>query len=65
MLPNDVFVRNLLPVEIMPSYMQSISEVFLLTYLSEGLIDVMIFKYLEGIYINKAVIAVLAIVLSL
>jgi ABC-2 type transport system permease protein len=50
------------PVEIMPSYMQSIAKVLPLTYLSEGLRNAMIFKYPEGIYINMAIIAVLAVV---
>lgn len=50
------------PVEIMPSYMQSISKVLPLTYFSEGLRHAMIFKYPEGIYMNMAIIFVLAIV---
>jgi len=50
------------PLEFMPSYLQSISRVLPLTYFSEGLRFAMIYKYPEGVYINMAVVAVLAVV---
>jgi ABC-2 type transport system permease protein len=50
------------PIEIMPSYIQSISKALPLTYFSEGLRNAMIYKYPEGIYTNMAVISVLALV---
>lgn len=50
------------PLEIMPSYMQTISRVLPLTYFSEGLRYAMIYNYAEGVYTNMAVVAVLAVV---
>ncbi|MGQ9641935.1 MAG: ABC transporter permease [Candidatus Bathycorpusculaceae bacterium] len=50
------------PLEIMPSYIQSISKALPLTYFSEGLRNAMIYKYPGGIYANMAVISVLAVV---
>lgn len=50
------------PVEIMPTYMQSIARVLPLTYFSDGLRYAMIYKYAEGIYTNMAIIGALAVV---
>ena len=50
------------PLEIMPSYIQSISKVLPLTYFSEGLKASMLYHYPEGVYINMAIVAVLAVV---
>ncbi|MCJ7561314.1 ABC transporter permease, partial [Candidatus Bathyarchaeota archaeon] len=50
------------PIEIMPSYIQTISKILPLTYFSEGLKYSMLYKYPEGIYFNMAIVAVLAVV---
>jgi ABC-2 type transport system permease protein len=50
------------PIEIMPSYIQTISKALPLTYFSEGLKYSMLYKYPEGIYFNMAIVAVLAVV---
>jgi ABC-2 type transport system permease protein len=50
------------PLELMPSYLQTISKALPLTYFSEGLKYSMLYKYPEGIYTNMAIIAVLAVV---
>ncbi len=50
------------PLEIMPSYIQTISKVLPLTYFSEGLKYSMLYKYPEGIFTNMAIIALLAVV---
>lgn len=50
------------PLELMPSYIQTISKVLPLTYFSEGLKYSMLYKYPEGIFTNMAILAVLAIV---
>lgn len=50
------------PIEIMPTYIQTISKVLPLTYFSEGLKDSMLYKYPEGVYFNMAIVAVLAVV---
>jgi len=50
------------PLEIMPSYVQMISKVLPLTYFSEGLKHAMIYQNPEGVYINMAIVAVLAVV---
>ena len=48
------------PIELMPSYIQTISKVLPLTYFSEGLKYSMLYKYPEGVYFNMAIVAVLA-----
>jgi len=48
------------PIEVMPSYIQTISKVLPLTYFSEGLKYSMLYKYPEGVYFNMAIVAVLA-----
>jgi ABC-2 type transport system permease protein len=50
------------PLELMPSYIQTISKALPLTYFSEGLKYSMLYKYPEGIYTNMAILAVLAVV---
>jgi len=50
------------PLEIMPSYVQMISKVLPLTYFSEGLKHAMIYQNPEGVYLNMAIVAVLAVV---
>ncbi|HKZ95318.1 MAG TPA: ABC transporter permease [Candidatus Bathyarchaeia archaeon] len=50
------------PLEIMPSYIQTISKALPLTYFSEGLRYAMIYKYVEGVYTNMAIVAILAVV---
>jgi ABC-2 type transport system permease protein len=50
------------PLEMMPSYIQSISKVLPLTYFSEGLRYAMIYNYAEGVYTNMAIVAVLAVI---
>ena len=49
------------PLEIMPSYLQSISRVLPLTYFSDGLRYALIYRYTEGVFTNMAVITVLAV----
>jgi ABC-2 type transport system permease protein len=49
------------PLEIMPPYLQTISKAMPLTYFSEGLKHAMIYKNPEGVYINMAIVAVLAV----
>jgi len=49
------------PLEITPSYIQTIAKVLPLTYFSEGLRYAMIYKYPEGIYTNMAIVATLAV----
>jgi ABC-2 type transport system permease protein len=50
------------PLELMPSYLQTIAKALPLTYFSEGLKYSMLYKYPEGIYANMAILAVLAVV---
>ncbi len=50
------------PLEMMPQYLQSISKVLPLTYLSDGLRYSMVYNFPEGVYSNLAVVAVLAFV---
>ena len=50
------------PLELMPSAIQTISKAIPLTYFSEGLKYSMLYKYPEGIFINMAILAVLAVV---
>jgi ABC-2 type transport system permease protein len=50
------------PLEIMPSYLQTISKALPLTYFSQGLKSAMLYKDPGGIYINMAIVAVLAVV---
>ncbi len=50
------------PLEIMPSYIQTISKALPLTYFSEGLKASMLYGYAEGIYFNMAIVAILAVV---
>lgn len=50
------------PLEIMPSYIQPISNALPLTYFSEGLKATMITKLPDGIWINMTIVAVLAVV---
>ncbi len=49
------------PLEVMPSYIQTIAKVLPLTYFADGLRYAMIYKYPEGIYTNMAIVAVLAV----
>jgi len=49
------------PVEIMPSYLQTVAKAPPLTYFSEGLRYAMIYEYAEGIYVNLAVVGVLVV----
>lgn len=49
------------PMEIMPSYLQSISRVLPLTYFSEGLRYALIYRYTEGVLTNMALVAALAV----
>ncbi len=53
------------PLELMPSFVQTIAKAMPLTYFSEGLKYSMLYKYPEGIYINMAILAVLAVVFIL
>ncbi|MEM3880870.1 MAG: ABC transporter permease [Candidatus Bathyarchaeia archaeon] len=50
------------PMEIMPSYLQTISKALPLTYVSEGLRHAMIYQNLEGVYVNMTIVAVLAVI---
>ncbi|MBT0160332.1 ABC transporter permease [Candidatus Bathyarchaeota archaeon A05DMB-2] len=50
------------PMEIMPSYLQTVSKALPLTYVSEGLKHAMIYQNPEGTYINMAIVAMLAVV---
>jgi len=50
------------PLELMPDYLQTISKALPLTYFSEGLKHAMIYKNPEGVYLNMAIVAVLAVV---
>jgi len=50
------------PLELMPSFVQTISKVMPLTYFSEGLKHAMIYKNPEGVYANLAIVAVLAVI---
>jgi len=49
------------PVELMPDYMQVIAKALPLTYFSEGLRSAMIYKYVEGIITNMAIVSALAV----
>ncbi len=49
------------PIEIMPTYLQSVSKALPLTYFSEGLKASMITKFAEGLWFNLAVVGALAI----
>ena len=53
------------PLEIMPSYIQTIAKVLPLTYFADGLRYSMLYKYPEGVYTNMAIVAVLAVVFLL
>jgi ABC-2 type transport system permease protein len=50
------------PLEMMPSYLRSVSSVLPLTYFSEGLKATMITKFADGIVFNMVIVAVLAVV---
>jgi ABC-2 type transport system permease protein len=50
------------PLEMMPPYLQTISKALPLTYFSEGLKHAMIYQNPEGVYLNMAIVAVLAVV---
>jgi ABC-2 type transport system permease protein len=50
------------PLEIMPPYIQTISKALPLTYFSEGLKHAMIYQNPEGVYLNMAIVAVLAVI---
>jgi ABC-2 type transport system permease protein len=49
------------PLDMMPSYLQTISKVLPLTYFSDGLRYAMVYNFPEGVYTNLAVVAVLAV----
>lgn len=49
------------PMEFMPSYIQTISKALPLTYFTDGLRYAILYKYLEGVYINMAIVAALAV----
>ncbi len=53
------------PIEWMPSYIQTISKIMPLTYFSEGLRAAMLYKDLESIYTSMAILAFLAAVFIL
>jgi len=53
------------PIEIMPQFLQDIAKFLPLTYLSDGLRFALISDYLQGVYVNMAIIAVLAVVFIL
>jgi ABC-2 type transport system permease protein len=50
------------PLEMMPPYLQTVSKALPLTYFSEGLKHAMIYQNPEGVYLNMAIVAVLAVV---
>ena len=50
------------PIEIMPEYLRTVSNALPLTYFSQGLKSAMLYKDPEGIYLNMAIVAVLAVV---
>jgi len=54
-----------IPLEMMPSYLQTVSKVMPLTYFSEGLRAAMLYKDLEGIYLSMVILAFLATVFIL
>jgi len=49
------------PLEVMPSYLQSVAKVLPLTYFSDGLRYALIYKYTQGVLTNMAVVAALAV----
>jgi ABC-2 type transport system permease protein len=49
------------PIEIMPSYLQSISRVLPLTYFSDGLRYALIYRYTPGVFANMTIILALAV----
>jgi len=51
-----------IPLELMPSYLQTVSKVMPLTYFSEGLRATMLYKDLEGTLTSMGILAVLAAV---
>ncbi|MGD6935211.1 MAG: ABC transporter permease [Candidatus Bathyarchaeia archaeon] len=53
------------PLEMMPSYLQTISKALPLTYFADGLRYSMVYNFPEGVYTNMAVVAVLAVVFIL
>jgi ABC-2 type transport system permease protein len=53
------------PLEMMPSYLQTVAQALPLTYVSEGLKATMITQIPETIWFNMAVVAVLAVVFIL
>ena len=50
------------PVEVMPSYLQAVSQVLPLTYFSNGLRSALIFHHLPSILTSLGVVAVLAVI---
>ncbi|MCJ2533442.1 MAG: ABC transporter permease [Candidatus Thermoplasmatota archaeon] len=50
------------PLEIMPSYLQTVAKVIPLTYLNEGLRDTMVYANNESALMNLAVLVVIALV---
>jgi ABC-2 type transport system permease protein len=50
------------PLELMPSYLQTIAKALPLTYFSDGLKYSMLYKYPEGIFTNMAILAALAVI---
>jgi ABC-2 type transport system permease protein len=50
------------PIEMMPPYLRTVSNILPLTYFSQGLKSAMLYKDAEGIYFNMAIVTVLAIV---
>jgi ABC-2 type transport system permease protein len=49
------------PLEVMPTYLQTVAKALPLTYFSEGLKASMITKFTDGIYFNMAIVAILAV----
>ncbi|HLE74572.1 MAG TPA: ABC transporter permease [Candidatus Bathyarchaeia archaeon] len=50
------------PIEMMPDYLRTVSNALPLTYFSQGLKSAMLYKDPGGIYLNMAIVAVLAVV---
>jgi len=48
------------PLEMMPSYIQTIAKALPLTYFADGLRYSMLYQYPEGAYTNMAIVAILA-----
>ncbi len=56
---------SFIPLEIMPSFMQTVSKVLPLTYLSDGLRSALIFHHMPSTLSNLGIVGVLAVVFIL